>query len=93
MKKMEKFIIRNWIWLIIGIIFTRKAVEFAYIERGYAAFGGEWLVLPVILGLVYFAREFRRILPGLIELFKEDVDDRRAEKHTRRMAKQRYSHF
>lgn len=90
---MEKFIIRNWIWLVIGIVLTRKAVEFAYIERGYVAFGGEWLVLPVVLGLVHFAREFRRNLPGLIELFKEeDSDDRRIEEHNRRMAEQRRSY-
>lgn len=62
MKKMEKFIIRNWSWLVIGIVLTRKAVEFAYAERGYVAVGGEWLVLPVVLGLTHFARELRRIL-------------------------------
>ena len=46
MKKMEKYIVRNWIWLVTGLILTRKAIEFAYAERGYVAFGGEWLVLP-----------------------------------------------
>ncbi|MFR1711310.1 MAG: hypothetical protein ACLSWE_03965 [[Clostridium] symbiosum] len=32
MKKMEKSIIRNWIWFVIGIVLTKKAVEFAYIS-------------------------------------------------------------
>lgn len=41
MKKMEKYIVRNWIWLVTGLILTRKAVEFAYAERGCVAFGGE----------------------------------------------------
>ena len=86
---MEKSIIRNWIWFVIGIVLTKKAVAFAYIERGYVAFGGEWLVLPFFLGLVHFAREFRRNLPGLIELFKEDADDRRIEENNHRMAEKR----
>lgn len=54
---MEKFILRNWLWLVIGIVITRNAVEFAYAERGYVAVGSEWLVLPMILLLVHFARE------------------------------------
>lgn len=57
---MEKFIIRNWIWLVIGIVLTRKAVEFAYAERGYVAFGGEWLVLPVVLGLARFCKSVQK---------------------------------
>lgn len=91
---MEKFIIRNWIWLVIGIVLTRKAVEFAYAERGYVAFGGEWLVLPVVLGLARFVRAFRRNLPRLIELFKEEEADARSiKKYNRRMAKQRRSYL
>lgn len=87
---MEKFIIRNWIWLVVGIVLTRKAAEFAYVERGCIAFGGEWLVLPMILGLAYFAREFKRNLLELIVLFKEGYSrDRRNEKHSCKMAEQR----
>ena len=56
MKKMEKYIVRNWIWLVTGLILTRKAVEFAYAERGCVAFGGEWLVLPVMMMLVHIVR-------------------------------------
>lgn len=93
MKMMEKFIVRNWIWLVIGLILTRKAVELAYVEREYIAFGGEWLVLPAVLFLVYFAREFRRNLPELIELFKEEDDDRRIVEHHRRVEKQRRSNI
>lgn len=88
MKKMEKFIIRNWIWLVVGLVLTRKAVEFAYAERGFVAFGGEWLVLPTVLFLAHFAREIRRDLPKLIELIKEEDDDRRIERNHRRVEKQ-----
>lgn len=56
MEKMEKFVIHNWIWLVVGLVLTRKAVEFAYAERGYVGFGGEWFVLPVILMTVFMAR-------------------------------------
>lgn len=93
MKKMEKFIVRNWIWLVIGLVLTRKAVELAYAERGCIAFGGEWLVLPAVLFLVHFAREFRRNLPELIELFKEEDDDRRIAENHRRVERQRRSNI
>ena len=62
MKKMEKYIVRNWIWLVTGLILTRKAVEFAYAERGCVAFGGEWLVLPVMMMLVHIVRDVRSSL-------------------------------
>ena len=90
---MEKFITRNWIWFVIGIILTRKAVEYAYIERGYVAFGSEWLVLPVVLLIVHFVREVRAELPEMAKMLtEEDADDRRIEAHNRRMAKKRRSH-
>ncbi len=88
MKKMEKYIVRNWIWLVAGLILTRKAIEFAYAERGYVAFGGEWLVLPVMMLLVHMARDIRRNLYATDEL-REEVDacDRRTSRHHHRMAK------
>ena len=86
MKKMEKFIDRNWILLVTGLILTRKAVEFAYAERGCVAFGGEWLVLPVMMMLVHIVRDVRS---SLFATFGEEVDagDRRTSRHHRRMAK------
>ena len=86
MKKMEKYIVRNWIWLATGLILTRKAIEFAYAERGYVAFGGEWLVLPVMMMLVHTVRNVRS---SIFAAFGEEVDadDRRTPRHHRRMAK------
>ena len=86
MKKMEKYIVQNWIWLMTGLILTRKAIEFAYAERGYVAFGGEWLVLPVMMMLVHMVRDVRS---SIFATFGEEVDadDRRTPRHHSRMAK------
>lgn len=86
MEKMEKYIVRNWIWLLAGLILTRKAVEFAYAERGYVAFGGEWLVLPVLMMLVHM---IRTVGSSLFVTYGEEVDagDRRTPRHHHRMAK------
>lgn len=83
---MEKYIVQNWIWLMTGLILTRKAIEFAYAERGYVAFGGEWLVLPVMMMLVHMVRDVRS---SIFATFGEEVDadDRRTPRHHSRMAK------
>lgn len=52
-----KWIIRNWYILSIGLILTDLAVRFAYIERGYIAMGGEWLILPFLFLLRAFFLE------------------------------------
>lgn len=65
MRKIRRFIIRNWFWLVVGIVLTRKAVEYAYIERGYAAFGGEWFVCPIILIAVHLVREMNDMIHNL----------------------------
>lgn len=48
-RKLEQLIVQNWLGLTVGFVLTRKAVEYAYMERGSIAFGSEWLVLPVTL--------------------------------------------
>lgn len=48
-KKTEEFILHYWLVISSGMILTVSAVKFAYIQRGYMAFGGEYLVLPVLL--------------------------------------------
>lgn len=63
-----RFIYREWIWITLGIIFTRFAVEYAYQERGYMAYGGEWLVLPVLLLAVNMARD---VIGSLMVVFGE----------------------
>lgn len=49
MKRLEWFIEDHWIGLCAGALLTAVSVEAAYVERGYMAVGGEWLVLPMVL--------------------------------------------
>lgn len=56
MKSIERYISRNWLWIVIGLILTEVAVKSAYTTRGYLAYGGEWLTLPLILMLAKAAR-------------------------------------
>ena len=37
-----KIILKNWLLL------TAVCVRLAYQERGYIAFGGEWLIIPLL---------------------------------------------
>lgn len=55
---MKSWLIKNWILLSSGLLLTAKFVEVAYEERGYVAFGGEWLVLPIMILLKIFIRDF-----------------------------------
>lgn len=72
MKKLERYIVRNWIWFVVGIVLTRKAVECAYAERGYAAIGGEWFVLPMLLLVIELIRDVADRLPEFLELWNGD---------------------
>lgn len=56
MRNMRRYIQKNWLWITVGLIATRYAVQAAYMERGYATFGGEWFTLPIILIGVELAR-------------------------------------
>lgn len=47
-KKVRRFVRLYWLWVSLGLVLTKVSVEAAYIERGYKAYGGEWLVLPVV---------------------------------------------
>lgn len=48
-RKFVRYITRNWIFILIGLWLTSKAIDSAYKFRGYEAVGGEYLVLPVFL--------------------------------------------
>lgn len=61
-RKAKGWIRRNWYWIVIGMLLTAKAVEYSYQERGYMAYGGEWLILPIIGMVVWLARDMRRAL-------------------------------
>ncbi len=53
----KKFVWKYWFWISAGLYLTKHAVEYAYEFRGYVAIGGEWLVLPMLLAVVYFLQE------------------------------------
>lgn len=55
---MKAWMIKNWILLSSGLLLTAEFVEVAYGERGYVAFGGEWLVLPIMILLKIMVRDF-----------------------------------
>ena len=56
MKKVKMYVSRNWLWIVVGLILTEVFVKMAYAERGYVAYGGEWLTLPLVLMLVEVSR-------------------------------------
>lgn len=71
MKRVMKLVMKYWIPLTVGFVMT--AVRIAYEERGYAAVGSEWLILPFTILLFKWGKEFFKYeLPMWIELFKED---------------------
>ena len=84
MRKVTRFIYREWIWITLGIILTRFAVQCAYRERGYMACGGEWLVLPVLLMTVSMARNASGVVMMIFE-GEEDADVRRIKTDHRRV--------
>ena len=70
-KDIKQLLLRNWIWIILGLIATKHAVFYAYQDRGYMAIGGEYLVLPVILMIASMARS---IAWALMEILSEGDD-------------------
>ena len=70
-KKVRRFVRLYWFWVSLGLVLTKVSVEAAYIERGYKAYGGEWLVLPVVMIVGYFVNEARMYLPDFIEEWRE----------------------
>lgn len=64
MKEVKRYISRKWYLIAAGLILTEIFVRMATQERGYVAFGGEWLTLPIIL----LGSE---ILKGVIDSIKD----------------------
>lgn len=64
----REYLSKNWYWICLGITLTPPAVQFAYAERGYAAFGGEWLILPLVLMAVEMARNVGDAARYLLEM-------------------------
>lgn len=70
---MKKYLAKNWHLILTGIVLTAFAVPHTYKARGYFAIGGEWLILPVILMVVYIAKVFMQDMFNIIHF--EDGDE------------------
>lgn len=66
MKRVRRYIAKNWFWIAAGLLLTAPAVKMAYAQRGYVAYGGEWLVLPLILLAVETARNISSVVSCLL---------------------------
>lgn len=58
----KRYVSRNWMWMVIGLVLTEVFVKAAYAERGYLAYGGEWLTLPLILMLIETVRNIENVV-------------------------------
>ena len=77
MRKVKMYVSRNWLWIVVGLILTEVFVKMAYAERGYVAYGGEWLTLPLVLMLVEGSRgvgDVVRYLFGTEDGYGSDED-------------------
>lgn len=75
-KGYREYLRKNWYWICLGILLTPPAAQYAYAERGYAAFGGEWLILPLILMAVEMERDVRDAARHLLEMEDDHEPDR-----------------
>ena len=64
MRKVIQSLRENWIPIVVGIILTKRAVEYAYQVRGYEAIGSEWLVLPFTIFIFNWGRDVLEDLRG-----------------------------
>lgn len=76
MKIIKKYVSSNWLWIVTGLILTEVAVRSAYSIRGYWAYGGEWMVLPLTLMIAEEIRIIGKIISFLLRREKEYDPDR-----------------
>ncbi len=82
MRKVKEFIRRNWYWVALGTVLTKFAVRYTYQERGYVAYGGEWLVLPVILMTVYLVRDVKNSINIILVEVNADAGETERDSQT-----------
>jgi uncharacterized membrane protein YbhN (UPF0104 family) len=70
LKAFWKYINRWWLVIAVSLILQGVAIRSAYEQRGYLAYGGEYLIVPIVL-LVSIEVE------RAINEFLEAKDDRR----------------
>ena len=52
---LERWIVKHWIALSAGCLLMA-----AYAQRGYAAIGGEWAIIPIVFLIEWFIKARRR---------------------------------
>lgn len=57
---LEQWIVKHWIALSAGCLLMAAAVRMAYAQRGYAAIGGEWAIIPIVFLIEWFIKARRR---------------------------------
>lgn len=57
---LERWIVKHWIALSAGCLLMAAAVRMAYAQRGYAAIGGEWAIIPIVFLIEWFIKARRR---------------------------------
>lgn len=58
--------------VLLGSVLTKKAVQLAYIQRGYLAVGGEWLVWLIVLLIFDFVRSIVQFIIRMAKTIRED---------------------
>ncbi len=57
---LERWIVKHWIALSGGCLLMALAVRIAYAQRGYAAIGNEWAIIPITFLIEWFIRARRK---------------------------------
>ena len=87
LKKAKGFIMHYWLSLSLGMIATPFAIQYAYRDRGRLEFGGEYLVLPVMVMGAYLLEQ---VIPAVLEMIyelihgEEELEDDRIENRSNR---------
>lgn len=71
LKGAKRFILHYWLAISLGMIATPKAIETAYEQRGYVAFGGEYIVLPTVVMIAYLAEN---IFYAVLDIIYDDKE-------------------
>jgi len=48
-----------------GVVLTPAAIRTATLQRGYVAVGGEYLIIPLAILIVFFVQEVKQMLREL----------------------------
>lgn len=59
-----RILLKNWLLFTVGLALTAIFVRIAYRQRGYVAFGGEWLILPFLLTVRALVKSFSQEKTG-----------------------------